>query len=101
QAYVSDACQVRDGVLRISAEKRRAFYAGIEREFTSGLMTTFEKFSQRYGWFEVRCRVPRGRGFWPTFWLLPEPLGWPPEIDIFEVKGQEPTRIYLTHHWLG
>jgi beta-glucanase (GH16 family) len=100
QAYVRDACQVRGGFLHIIADKRRARYDGMDREFVSGLMTTLDKFSQRYGWFEVRCRVPSGRGLWPAFWLLPQPLGWPPEIDVLEVKGQEPTRIYLTHHWL-
>jgi beta-glucanase (GH16 family) len=99
QAYVADACQVRGGLLRLVADKRRARYDGKDREYTSGLLTTYRKFSQRYGWFEIRCRVPRGQGLWPAFWLLPDPLDWPPEIDVLEIKGQEPTRIYLTHHW--
>jgi beta-glucanase (GH16 family) len=24
---------------------------------------------------------------------------WPPEIDIMELLGHEPTRVYMTHHW--
>jgi hypothetical protein len=76
QAYVEDAFEVQDGILRIKAEKRTANYGGKQRAFTSGMMTTYQKFSQQYGRFEIRCRMPKGKGLWPAFWLLPEPLGW-------------------------
>ncbi|HEX6972639.1 MAG TPA: glycoside hydrolase family 16 protein [Limnochordia bacterium] len=99
QAYVPDAFRVSAGVLRIVAERRSAFYSGKERSYTSGMMTTYQKFAQRYGWFEIRCRAPRGRGLWPAFWLLPEPLGWPPEIDVLEILGHETQRVHMTHHW--
>src|SRR5262249_52751508 len=62
--------------------------------------TTYQKFSQQYGRFEIRCRVPKGKGMWPAFWLLPEPLGWPPEIDVLETLGHQPSKIYMTHHFL-
>ena len=100
QAYVSNAFSVRDGILRILAEKRKAFYDGATREYSSGMMTTYGKFSQQYGRFEIRCKVPKGKGLWPAFWLLPMPLGWPPEIDVMEIIGQETDRVHLTHHWL-
>ena len=99
QAYVKDAFEVKGGVLKIKAEKRHAFYAGKEREYTSGMMTTYGKFSQEYGRFEIRCRVPQGKGMWPAFWLLPDPLDWPPEIDVLEILGHEPNKVYLTHHF--
>jgi beta-glucanase (GH16 family) len=99
QAYVEDAFEVKDGILRIKAEKRRADYGGKQRAFTSGIMTTYQKFSQQFGRFEIRCRIPKGTGLWPAFWLLPEPLGWPPEIDVLEVLGQDTKTIYFTHHW--
>jgi beta-glucanase (GH16 family) len=101
QAYVTNAFELRDGILRIKAEKRSAFYSGKQRPYTSGIITTYQKFAQKYGRFEIRFRAPAGQGMWPAFWLLPEPLDWPPEIDVFEVLGHEPTRIYLTHHWKG
>jgi beta-glucanase (GH16 family) len=101
QAYVEDAFEVKDGILRIRARGRQAPYDGIEREYTSGMMTTYGKFSRRYGRFEVRCRAPKGKGLWPAFWLLPEPLGWPPEIDVLEVLGHDTRTIYFTHHWEG
>jgi len=99
QAYVKDAFEIRDGILHIKAQKRSADYAGKERAFTSGMMTTYEKFSQEYGRFEIRCRVPAGKGMWPAFWLLPEPQGWPPEIDVLEILGQDPSKLYMTHHF--
>jgi len=99
QAYVKDSFEVKDGVLRVKAEKRGAFYGGKQRSYTSGMMTTLGKFSQQYGRFEIRCRVPNGKGMWPAFWLLPEALGWPPEIDVLEILGHEPDKVYMTHHF--
>jgi beta-glucanase (GH16 family) len=46
QAYVTSAFEVKDGVLRIRAEKREAFYRGKQRAYTSVMMTTYRKFSQ-------------------------------------------------------
>ena len=99
QAYVKDAFEASNGVLRIKAERRRAFYSGKERDYTSGMMTTLGKFSQQYGRFEIRCRIPKGKGMWPAFWLLPDPRGWPPEIDVLETLGHEPDKVYMTHHF--
>ncbi|HTL55599.1 MAG TPA: glycoside hydrolase family 16 protein [Candidatus Limnocylindrales bacterium] len=99
QAYVKNAFEVQDGILHIKAQKLSANYAGKDRAYTSGMMTTYQKFSQEYGRFEIRCRVPQGKGMWPAFWLLPEPLGWPPEIDVLEILGHEPTKAYMTHHF--
>jgi len=64
----------------------------------SGAMTTFGKFSQEFGYFEIRCRIPAGQGLWSAFWLMPDKK-WPPEIDVFENLGQDPAKLYLTNHW--
>jgi beta-glucanase (GH16 family) len=101
QAYVPAAFDVSNGILRIETKKQQAYYAGRERSITSGMMTTYGKFSQQYGRFEIRCRVPKGKGMWPAFWLLPDPLRWPPEIDVMEILGHEPDKIYMTHHFLN
>ena len=99
QAYVTNAFEVKGGILRIRAEKGEAFYGGKPRSFTSGMMSTYRKFNQQYGRFEIRCRVPKGKGMWPAFWLLPEPQGWPPEIDVMEILGHEPKKVYMTQHF--
>ena len=99
QAYVTNAFAVKEGVLRITAEKGDAVYDGKPRAYTSGMMSTYTKFAQHYGRFEIRCRVPKGKGLWPAFWLLPDPLGWPPEIDVLEILGHEPNKVHMTHHF--
>lgn len=45
------------------------------------------KLYQKYGWYETRCKIPRGKGMWSAFWLLPNDYTWTNEIDVFEVPG--------------
>ena len=83
-------------VLQITA----APAAGLPRGATyrSGLITSERLFSQRYGYFEMRAQLPRGRGMWPAFWLLPADGNWPPEIDVMEMLGDAPTTYYVSLH---
>ncbi|MDB5455847.1 MAG: endo,3,4-beta glycanase [Caulobacter sp.] len=66
-------------------------------KYTSGLITTRPSFAQTYGYFEMRARLPRGKGVWPAFWLLPADGEWPPEIDVMESVG-DPSKAYVTAH---
>lgn len=55
----------------------------------------------RYGFFEVRAKLPCARGTWPAIWMLPLNMQhWPDdgEIDIMEQVGAEPNVIYATLH---
>ena len=70
-----------------------------DRQFTSGVLTTYCIFSQAYGYFEMRARLPAGKGLWPAFWLLPTDQSWPPEIDIMEVLDDNPRKLYGTVHY--
>ena len=58
----------------------------------SGMLRS--RWSGEYGVFEIRMRVPAGRGMWPAFWLNPEDRRWPPEIDVVEIvnNGRDTTR---------
>ena len=42
------------------------------------------KWETKYGYFEARMKVPKGRGMWPAFWFAADKT-WPPEIDIVEI----------------
>lgn len=99
QAYIVKAFHTNEGILTIRCEDEPAFYDGAKRDYRSGMMSTSGKFAQTYGRFEIRCQVPRGRGLWPAFWLLPDPPTWPPEIDILEILGHETDRAYMSLHW--
>lgn len=85
------------GVLTISAERldeRHVPLLGGQR-YVSGCITSELTHWQRYGYFEMRARMPAGRGFWPAFWLLPKRVAWPPEIDIVEASGARPRGVHV------
>ena len=66
--------------------------------YKSGIITTEKSFNFEYGLVEVSAKLPAGNGLWPAIWLLPSSLGWPPEIDIMEMLGGDPTTIYVSTH---
>ncbi len=66
--------------------------------YNSGVITTENSFNQLYGYFEIDAKMPAGQGLWPAFWLLPASGAWPPELDAFEVLGNDPTKLYFSTH---
>lgn len=97
---------VSDGVLSITAEPTPPHLAGhVEGQpYVSGVLTTQNDFSQRYGRFEAIMQPPAGQGLWSAFWLLPSFERWPegvavlPEIDVMEFLGHEPSTVHTTLH---
>lgn len=96
QWYTPDAFALKNGVLSIEAKPEVA-KAGYP--YKSGIITTQNSFATTYGYFEIRCQVPKGQGLWPAFWLLPSSCGWPPELDVMEVLGHETDKLYCTNHY--
>ncbi|MGH9601841.1 MAG: glycoside hydrolase family 16 protein [Terriglobales bacterium] len=109
QSYTDQTRNARleKGKLVITAHREDHSGAdGIARNYTSARLHTRGKFSQQYGRFEARIRLPRGQGIWPAFWMLGSDLpqaGWPAagEIDIVENIGSEPSVIHGTLHGPG
>ena len=89
QHYTSRPSNVRhngQGQLEIVARAE----ALDDSSYTSGRISTAGRFTQRYGRFEARIRLPSGTGIWPAFWSLGDNIGgigWPAcgELDIMEV----------------
>ncbi len=93
--------RVENGHLIIEA--RRDGWEG--HEYTSARLVTRGKGDWTYGRFEVRARLPSGRGTWPAIWMLAsEPTYgdayWPDngEIDIMEHVGYDPDVIHASVH---
>lgn len=67
-------------------------------QYTSVRMDTIGLFAQRYGIFEARIKLPRGRGLWPAFWMQGvnySSVGLPRagEIDIAEINNREHSNV--------
>ena len=116
QAYTrrTKNLRVEDGHLIIEAHKED--YEGAA--YTSGRIYTKADFL--YGRFEIRARLPRGKGTWPAIWMLPaNPFkyatkckkgdvwqgsstcdAWPNsgEIDIMEHVGYQMGHVHGTVH---
>jgi len=119
QYYLPDEVFVENGLLRIRSQVRK--YG--DMAFTSGRLDTRGKFTPVYGRFEIRAKLPVGKGIWPAYWLypqnrnwqmeyimseavangresfIPEERPWYSEIDIMEFLGHEPNVLYGTLHY--
>jgi beta-glucanase (GH16 family) len=95
-----DPFRIADGKLEIVAEplneNLRQFTWGLS--YSSGLLTSKASFSQMYGLFEIRAKMPKGKGLWPAFWLLPVNRAWPPELDVLEILGDNTGKLYVSWH---
>jgi beta-glucanase (GH16 family) len=119
QYYVPDDVYLENECLRLRSRMRDF---GSQR-YTSGRVDTSGKFAPVYGRFEIRAKLPAGRGLWPAHWLypqnrdwamerlmaqavkdgderlIPEERPWYSEIDVMEFLGHEPTVVYGTLHY--
>ncbi len=119
QYYLPDEAYVESGHLRLRSRVRN--YGSMK--YTSGRISTDGRFAPTYGRFEIRAKLPGGKGLWPAHWLypqnrdwameelmqkavddkrvtaIPEARPWYSEIDIMEFLGHEPTVDYGTLHY--
>jgi len=103
---------VADGILRIEARKDEAFAKGdgYKRPWRAGLIASNDRkgagFSQQYGYFEMRAKLPGGPGVWPAFWLASSFDRTDPkagtdgsiEIDVIEFYGHHPAAYQSAVH---
>ncbi len=87
------------GILTIEMRKEA------DGKWRSGLLASVDPqgngFSQKYGYFEMRAKMPGGYGVWPAFWLVGLQRGeTSAEVDVVEYYGRRPD-IYMSssHVW--
>jgi beta-glucanase (GH16 family) len=95
--------RIEKGVLIIEArqESTSAFADSGGQRYTSARLVTRGRAAWTYGFFEIRARLPCGRGSWPAIWTLgPNAQPWPDrgEIDIMEHVGFDPGVVHGTVH---
>ena len=86
--------------LRITATKRP------DGRWVSGLICSMDRdgpgqkgFAQKYGYFEMRAKLPEGPGTWPAFWLIGvDKAKSSAEIDVVEFYGHDPRFFHAVEH---
>jgi beta-glucanase (GH16 family) len=94
-----DNASVANGKLTITARKE----VKENRNYTSARLVTRGKGDFLYGRFEIKAKLPAGKGTWPAIWMLPTDWAygdWPKsgEIDIMEHVGYDQDVIHITAH---
>ena len=110
-----DLVSVKDGNLVISAQyfdeplenyhydkwKDQINFDEYKAGWYTGSISTVNLYEQKYGYFEVRCKLPAAYGLWSAFWMMNDKVhnvdgsgkdGT--EVDIFE-------SFYYKDHWWG
>lgn len=93
---------VADGALSMRVDQRSDGWYG-------DIIDTKTTFTQQYGYFEARIKVPKGRGLWPAFWGYSSGYGTEGEIDGMEIcanqigdnGGNDASLLHTTIHWPG
>jgi len=103
QYYTDDKLNsyVEGGALNITA-----WNVGFgNKAYTSARLITKGKVFLKYGKFEIRAKLPKGKGTWPAIWMLGDNINdpgssWPKcgEIDIMEHVGYDPGNIHASIH---
>lgn len=97
QRYSSENLSIVDGALVIRADRLQS------GQYVSAKISSVGRFARQFGRFEARMKLPKGRGLWPAFWMLPEGSGnpWPVdgEINILEATGDMPERVLGAAHF--
>jgi beta-glucanase (GH16 family) len=105
---------VADGVLRLTARKEAAPFTcqdpkgDFTTQYTAGSVSTYQRWSQAYGRFEVRAKFPGTsiKGLQEAIWLWPDNAtkygAWPRsgEIDIAEAYSLNSDRVIPYIHYV-
>lgn len=93
----TDMAAISGGNLHIQIKHYENGYKGGKKGWYSCGICTDGLFEQIYGYFEIRCILPKGTGMWSTFWMMPHDANNTignggidgAEIDIFEAPNYQ------------
>ena len=86
--------EVKNGKLLIHCFKENG-------KIYSGRVYAKQKVGWTYGYIEASIKLPKGKGTWPAFWMMPVNFrSWPAdgEIDIMEEVGYHPDYVSSSLH---
>lgn len=86
--------EIKEGALRINCfkEDNKVYSARVYANLKTGY---------KYGWIEAKIKLPKGKGTWPAWWMMPVTFtSWPHcgEIDIMEEVGADPNQVSSSIH---
>lgn len=94
--------RISDGVLAITARKEelksKPDFGG--QAYSSARILTQGKREFTYGFYDIRAKMPCGKGTWPAIWMLGSKGEWPSqgETDILEHIGVRPDIVQSALH---
>jgi beta-glucanase (GH16 family) len=90
--------EIKNGKLRINCFKENG-------KIYSGRVYAHVNQGWEYGYFEASIKLPKGKGTWPAFWMMPVGNDWNTnpwpmcgEIDIMEEVGVVPNEVSSSVH---
>jgi len=90
--------EIKNGTLRIHCFKENG-------SIYSGRVYAHVNQGWQYGYFEASIKLPKGKGTWPAFWMMPVGNDWNTnpwpmcgEIDIMEEVGVVPNEVSSSIH---
>ena len=117
--FTKETTYVKDGMAHLKMMKQRGHHNDDpkrpESDYATGFLESYGKFTQRYGYFEARMKLPTQPGVWPAFWMMPDRGGvnepqWKRsdtknggmEFDIMEhLTRWGVNRFNIALHWDG
>ncbi len=67
--------------------------------FRSAKVSTSNSMNFQYGYFEIRAKLPKGKGIWPSFWSNTIFTQAYSEIDVLEMFGSSNNIHSTVHRW--
>lgn len=102
EIYEPENVYLKNGMLVLETKYQPTTKSGVTYPYTSGVVTSENKFSHSYGKFEIRAKLPtpKFKHLWPAIWLQKQSGQCYQEIDIMEQwVGRDANHLVTSYHW--